>query len=102
MNIEFASPVDFIPVLPDWAERSTFIETQGMVSFFHFDLYAQALAKVERGHEQDLDDVREMIRRGLIEPGKALEYFEAIEPNLFRYPALDPPSFRESVDEILR
>ena len=39
------------------------------MAFHHFDLYAQALAKIERGHAQDVDDVREMLRRGLVEPG---------------------------------
>lgn len=99
INIELASPKDFIPVLDDWTDRSMFIETQGLIAFFHFDIYAQALAKVERGHQQDLEDVREMIQRGLVEPVKAVEYFEAIEPNLYRYPALDPRTFRQSVEE---
>ena len=66
----------------------------------HFDLYAQALAKVERGHRQDLADVREMIARGLVDPRSALEYFARIEPDLFRFPAIDPPSFRRAVEEV--
>ncbi|HUP00622.1 MAG TPA: hypothetical protein VM737_03755 [Gemmatimonadota bacterium] len=61
---------------------------------------AQALAKAERGHNQDLDDMREMIARDLIDPGSALKYFERIEPELYRYPALDPRSFRKSVEAI--
>lgn len=99
INIEFASPADFIPVAPNWQERSTFVETHGSLSFFHFDLYPQALAKVERGHEQDLEDVREMIRRGLIEPARALTYYEEIQSNLFRFPAIDEHSFREAVEK---
>jgi hypothetical protein len=39
-----------------------------MLSFFHYDLYAQALAKIERGHALDVTDVEEMFRRALIEP----------------------------------
>lgn len=101
INIELASPMDFIPVAPDWPRRSVFIAAHGPTSFFHFDLYAQALAKIERGHQQDVDDVREMIRRGLIEVSAALEYFDVIEPNLYRYPALDPATFRASVEENL-
>lgn len=97
INIEFASPADFIPVLPDWERRSTFIEAQGRVSYFHFDLYAQALAKIERGHRQDLEDVGEMVERGLIEPSECVSYFEAIEPDLYRYPAVDAGSFRKAV-----
>ena len=99
-NVELASPADFIPVRAGWEDRSPFIAREGLLSFHHFDLYAQALAKVERSHSQDLEDVREMIRRRLIEPTLALQYFNAIEPVLYRYPAVDPKSFRRAVGEI--
>jgi len=49
VNVELASPRDFIPVPSGWEERSRFVEQIGRLSFFHFDLYAQALAKIERG-----------------------------------------------------
>ena len=98
VNVELASPADFIPVAADWEDRSPFIDREGLASFHHFDLYAQALAKLERGHAQDLADVQEMLARALVEPDRALRYFETIEPNLYRYPALDPVSFRRAVE----
>lgn len=100
INVELASPVDFIPVRRGWEERSPFIAQEGHVVFHHFDLYGQALAKVERGHVQDLEDVQEMIARELVEPARAWRDFEAIEPELYRYPAVDPRSFRRAVEEI--
>ncbi len=102
INVELASPDHFIPVKPGWEDRSPFIAREGRVWFHHFDLYAQALAKIERGHTQDLEDVREMLRRGLVERPALLAYFEAIEPLLYRYPALDARSFREAVVAALR
>jgi hypothetical protein len=69
----------------------------GHVAFHHFDLYAQALAKVERGHGQDVVDISEMLGRGFVERPRALEYFSQIEPELYRYPAIDPPTFRRAV-----
>jgi len=102
INVELASPSDFVPEIPGWQDRSRFIEKEGNLSFFHYDFYSQALAKIERGHAQDLEDVREMIRRGLVEPRRALGLFEAIEPYLYRYPALDPASFRRAAEEILK
>ncbi len=99
LNVELASPVDFIPVRPGWQDRSPFIAQEGLASFHHFDPYAQALAKVERGHSQDLADVREMLSRGLIDSAGAWQYFAGIEPQLYRYPAVDPLSFRRSVEE---
>jgi hypothetical protein len=98
LNVELASPADFVPVPAGWEERSPFIERIGRLSFHHFDLYSQALAKVERGHALDLADVREMVSRGLVHPERAVEYFARIEPELYRYPAVDPPAFRRAVD----
>lgn len=98
INIELASPSDFIPELPGWRDRSVFIAREGPVDFFHYDFYSQALAKIERGHALDLVDVGEMIRRGLVEPSAALELFGRIEPELHRFPAIDPATFRRAVE----
>jgi hypothetical protein len=97
VNVELASPDDFIPVPVGWEDRSPFIARHGHLSFHHFDLYSQTLAKLERGHAQDLVDVRTMLDRGLIEAHRGLTYFDAIEPELYRYPAVDPASFRRAV-----
>lgn len=102
LNVEFASPVHFIPVPARWQERSVFIEQDRRVAFYHFDFYAQALAKVERSHPQDLADVREMLGRGLIDAEKAREYFRRIEPELYRFPAIHAPTFRKAVDAEFR
>jgi hypothetical protein len=101
MNIELASPDHFIPELPGWQERSRFIRQEGKLAFFHYDFYAQALAKIERGHTVDLQDVDEMIRRGLVEPNRLVELFNAIADQLYRYPALNGPSFRRAVEDIV-
>ncbi len=97
LTVRLGSPADSIPVTSGWERRSPLIERRGRVSFHHFDLYAQALAKVERGHAEDMADVRELLRRGRIDRTRALKYFRRIEPELHRYPAIDPPTFRRSV-----
>lgn len=99
INVELASPDDFIPPLPGWEERSRSIGREGKLSFFHYDLYAQALAKIERGHAQDLLDARDMIAHGLVEPRRLEELFAQIEPALYRYPALDAKVFRKAVEQ---
>jgi hypothetical protein len=93
VNVELVSPPDFVPELPGWRERSPLLFREGSLSVHHFDLYSQALAKIERGFDQDLDDVGEMIKRDLIKPSRLRELFDAIEPNLYRYPAIDPHAF---------
>ena len=99
LNVELASPLDFVPVPAGWEERSLSIGHEGSLTFLHFDPYAQALAKLERGHQLDLEDVRAFVELGLVEPNRALGYFAAIEPELFRFPAVDPRSFRRRVEE---
>ena len=93
MNVELAAPDDFIPPLPNWQARSQFVAQHGPVAFFHYDFYAQALAKIERDHEMDRRDVRAMHLRGLIEAKTLAAMFDAIEPSLPRYPAIDAASF---------
>ena len=39
--------------------------------------------------------------RGLIDPQSIRRYFDDIEPLLYRYPAIDPPSFRRAMEEML-
>ncbi len=97
VNIELAAPSDFIPLPAGWEDRSPLIRREGRLSFHHFDPVAQALSKAERGHEQDLRDVREMISSGLVDPAAARAQFESIEPQLYRFPAIDPTSFRQAV-----
>lgn len=101
VNVELASPADFVPVAPGWEERSPFVAREGKLTFRHFDPNAQVLAKLERAHAQDLEDVRAMISLGLVDSSIAFAHFQQIEPELFRFPAIDPPSFRRRVEEAL-
>jgi hypothetical protein len=101
VNVELASPADFIPLPRDWRDRSLFVAREGHLSFRHFDLYSQALAKFERGHAQDVDDVREMVARGLVDEARLSSSFGEIEPELYRFPAVDAADFRRSLEEFL-
>jgi hypothetical protein len=100
INIETASPLDFIPIPTGWEDRGVFIQRIGQVEFSHFDLAGQALAKIERSHRQDLDDVQAMLDRNLITREGLRDYFAQIEPLLYRFPSIDPKSFRVAVDRV--
>jgi hypothetical protein len=100
LNIELAAPSDFIPLPKGWEERSPLIRTEGKLAFHHFDPVAQALSKAERGHDQDIRDIQEMIATGLVNPAEVLIQFEAIEPELYKFPAIDPASFRKAVEDL--
>jgi hypothetical protein len=101
LNIEVAAPSHFIPELPGWEARSVFVRQEGPVSFYHYDFYAQTLAKIERGHQQDTADVAAMLDGRLVDPALLRVLFEAIVPSLFRYPALDESAFRRALDRAL-
>ena len=101
INVELVSPPDFVPELPGWRERSPFVLREGAVTVRHFDLYSQALSKVERGYARDLEDVAAMVRSGLVDPAQAIALFEQAEASLHRYPAIDPGAFRAKVERAL-
>lgn len=100
VNVELASPADFLPELPGWRERSPFLFGEGPVEVFHYDLYSQVLAKLERGFAHDLDDVESMVTGGAVDPRRLLELFAAIEGELYRHPAVDGAALRAAVEQL--
>jgi hypothetical protein len=101
LNVELASPDQFIPALPGWESRSLFISREGRINWYHYDPYAQALAKIERDHQRDRGDVREFIRSGLVKPEELRNLFRQIIPQLIRYPSLDPDAFATKVERAM-
>jgi hypothetical protein len=100
VNIELASPLDFLPPLKGWQERSRFRLRFGNLEVFDFDPYSQALSKLERGFDLDLRDVAAMVEAGQVEPPRLLELLAGIEPELFRFPAVDPSRLRRAVETL--
>lgn len=66
MNIEFASPGDFIPLPAQWEARSAFIRRYDQVDVFYFDWYGIVLSKMQRANRQDVLDVQLLIHQGYI------------------------------------
>ena len=67
INIEFASPGDFMPLPAQWEARSEFIRRYGQVDAFYFDWYSIALSKILRASRLDVADVRLLVRRGIVD-----------------------------------
>lgn len=101
VNIELASPPDFVPELPGWRDRSAFVLREGRISIHHFDFYSQALSKIQRGFDQDLADVASMLREGLVEPDRLRALVAEVEPALVLYPAINPEKLRAKLDQAL-
>lgn len=100
LNIELASPADFLPELPGWRDRSPFLFRTGTLDVFHYDLYSQALAKLERGFAQDVADVETMVSSGEVRPAQLLVLYEAIEDQLYRFPAVEPRELRAAIEAL--
>lgn len=101
LNVELASPDLFLPVRPGWEARSPWEATKGQLVVRHFDLVAQALGKLERGHARDLVDVAELFRRGYVTADALRAELGAVEPQLHRFPAVDPATLRAAVDDAI-
>lgn len=101
LNIELASPADFLPVPSDWRERSVLIEKFGDIEFFHYDPRMQCLAKLERGHQQDLGDCGAMLERGWVQADELRETLARIRPALLRFPAIEADEFESKVAKFL-
>jgi hypothetical protein len=101
VNVERTSPSDYLPEPPGWEDRSPFVSQEGRLACYHYDLQAQALAKIARGHAQDLIDLQAMLTRGLVTPEGVREHLRSIEPHLQLYPNLDARSLRRLVDAAL-
>lgn len=102
INIELASPQDFLPPLPGWRDRSVFIGKRGQISFYHYDFTAQALAKLSRGFDRDLKDVEAMYSQKLFSLSKLRDCFETIVPELIRFPSLNPDILRSRVENFIQ
>ena len=101
INIELASPQDFLPPLPGWRDRSMFIGRQGQILFYHYDFTAQALSKLARGYDRDINDVQAMYAQKLFDLDQLCESFAAIEPELIRFPSLDPNVLKNKVENFM-
>lgn len=100
VNVGLASPLDFLPPLEGWQERCRFRLRAGNLEVFDFDPYSQALSKLERGFDLDLRDVAEMVRAGQVDRVRLLELYEGIEPELFKFPAVEPAQLRRAVEDL--
>jgi hypothetical protein len=100
INVELASPADFLPELPGWQQRSSFIAREGKLDFFHYDFYSQFLSKLERNHRKDRQDIAAMLAEKLVEPARLRELFERIEDQLYRFPAVNASGLRAAVAEL--
>jgi len=101
VNIELASPLDFLPALEGWQDHSPYVGSWGPLQVRHLDFRMQALAKLERGLDTDLDDVRAMLSRDLVGGEELHDAFATMRPGLFRFPAVDAKHFERRIADVI-
>ncbi|MEO8149737.1 MAG: DUF6036 family nucleotidyltransferase [Bacteroidia bacterium] len=88
LNIELASPDNFIPPLPQWRKRSIFITQKGKVNFLHYDLCAQIISKVQRGWKQDVTDAEGFLKK-IGDINMLMDLFLKVKKDFIKYPAVN-------------
>lgn len=97
VNIELASPADFIPELNGWRERSVWIKRYGSIDVFHYDFISQALSKIERHNDQDLQDVFNLMSHQGVSEEELMKSFNQIRSQLIKYPRLEEELFEQKI-----
>lgn len=96
LNVEEASPGDFIPLPSGHEGRHAFVERFGQIDVYHFDLYSTALSKVERGRTQDFEDVLTLLTSGRIQWDRLEACFREILPLMGRHSLRQDPAELEA------
>lgn len=95
INVEFASPGDFIPLPHNWQSLSRYAGRYGSIDVFYFDFYSIALSKIDRGNTRDLQDVALLLQQQVItlpELDRAAQEVAA-QMGKGNYKRLDPDAF---------
>lgn len=67
INVEPASPADFLPIPPTALARSRYVDRFGPLSVYYYDIASLVIAKAARALERDLDDVERLVHAGEVD-----------------------------------
>ena len=97
INIEFASPKDFIPLPSQWETHAQYVGRYGQIEVFYFDFYSIALSKIERGTTRDIEDVKLLVQQQRIDLDELDATYQEVLAQLGkgRYPKITPERFAE-------
>ncbi len=95
INVEFASPADYIPLPPQWEMHTRYIGRYGSLDAFYFDFYSIALSKIQRASTRDINDVRLLLQQSYIDLQGLDDTYQAVLPQVGKRPynRLDPKQF---------
>lgn len=95
VNVEFASPGDFIPIPSQWETNAKYVGRYGSIDVFYFDFYSIALSKIERGSTKDINDVKLLIQHSSITLQELDNAYNEVLPRVGKRPynRIDPQKF---------
>ena len=95
INVEFASPGDFIPLPRNWQNLSRYVGRYGSIDVFYFDFYSIALSKIDRGNTRDLQDVALLLQQQVITLSELDRAAQEVAGQMGKgnYKRLDPNAF---------
>lgn len=102
INVEFASPGDFIPLPTQWMAQAHYVGRYGEVDVFYFDFYSLALSKISRGNDRDLIDVKLLLQQKVITWEELDATYREVLPRMGKRPYinLNPQRFAERYAEV--
>ncbi len=102
INVEFASPKDFIPLPSQWEAHAQYVGRYGSIDVFYFDFYSIALSKIERGTTRDIEDVQLLVQQQRITLDELDVAYQEVLAQLGkgRYPKITPERFAERYNTI--
>lgn len=97
INVEFASPGDFIPLPTQWMAQARYIGRYGSIDVFYFDFNSLALSKISRGNDRDLIDVQLLLQQKLITLEALNGAYNEVLPRMGKRPYINinPQRFAE-------
>ena len=95
INVEFASPGDFLPLPHNWQSMSRYVGRYGTVEVFYFDFYSLALSKIARANSRDLQDVTLLLQQQVINLSELDQAAHEVASQMGKgnYRRLDPNDF---------
>ncbi len=66
INVEPASPADFLPIPAHALAQSAYVRSYGNVHIYYYDLPSTIVSKAARGAERDIADIESLIQAGAV------------------------------------
>ncbi|HKG26080.1 MAG TPA: DUF6036 family nucleotidyltransferase [Thermomicrobiales bacterium] len=100
INVEQASPGDFLPIPRSVLDRSRYVGRHGKLDVYYYHLPSLVISKAARGLEQDLSDAERLIRAGEVEWADVETTWHEIRASPVGWLRHEPEEIERRLDEL--